>query len=170
MKKQRLSILILFIALALMPVGLVLAHGGPEITAEPTIVPAGGEITITGGEMEEGELFVITLEGMTDSILLGEAAVIEEEGEGGFEATFIVPFDTPPGAYTVRAATDDETALVEITITPPVEKASAEPAVAIQEPSGELHELDRSKPAVQIIGVVIAALASLGLGFWLVRR
>jgi len=120
--------------------------------------------------MEEGELFVITLEGMTDSILLGEAAVIEEGGEGGFEATFIVPLDTPPGAYTVRAATADETALVEITITPPVEEASAEPAVAIQEPSGELHELDRSKPAVQVIGVVIAALVSLGLGLWLVRR
>ncbi|HID54076.1 MAG TPA: hypothetical protein EYP41_18815 [Anaerolineae bacterium] len=169
MKKQLLLILILLSALALMPAGLALAHGGPEIVVEPTIVPAGGEITITGSEMEEGELFLITLEGMTDSILLGEADAVEEGGEGGFEVTFIVPLDTPPGAYTVRAATDEETALVEITITPPTDEASDEP-VTIQEPSGELHDLDRSKPVIQVIGVVIAALVSLGLGFWLVRR
>ncbi len=168
MKKQLLSILILFIALVL-PAGLVLAHGGPKIIVEPTIVPAGGEITISGSEMEEGELFVITLEGMTDSILLGEADVIEEGGEGGFTVTFIVPSDTPPGAYTVRAATDEETALVEITITPPTSEASDKPAT-LREPSGELHDLDRSKPTIQVIGVVITVLVSLGLGFWLVRR
>ena len=169
MNKQLLGSLVLFVILALTPVPVALAHGGPEITAEPDVVPAGGEIVIIGGEMEAGELFVITLEGVTESILLGEVAVIEKDGEGGFEVTFTIPAGAPPGSYTVRAATDEETALVEIAVTAPKIEASDEPAI-VQEASGEPHELGRSKPAGQIIGVIIAALASLGLGVWLIRR
>lgn len=169
MNKHLLRSLILIVALALMPVTVALAHGEPVIIAEPVVVPAGGEIAIIGSEMEAGELFVITLEGVTESILLGEVAVIEKDGEGGFEATFTIPAGAPPGSYTVRAATDEETALVEITITAPKNEASDEPAI-VQDASGESHELDRLKPAGQVIGVVIATLASLGLGVWLVRR
>ncbi len=169
MRKQLISFLILFVTLALTPVGMALAHGEPVIAVQPTIVAAGEEIAVIGTEMEAGEVFIITLEGMTDSILLGEAAVVEEGDDGGFEATFTIPADTPPGSYTIRAATDEETAVADVTITAPTHEASAVPAT-IQEASSESHDLDRSKSAGQVAGVIIVALVSLGLGFWLTRR
>ena len=170
MKKTLLSILILIIVLALTPMSSALAHGEPVIVVQPVIVAAGEEITVIGTEMEAGELFVISLEGITNSIPLGEAAVVEEGDEGGFEAVFIIPADTPPGSYTVRAVTDEgETAVTDLTVTAPTNKASDGPAT-VQEPSGEPHDLDRSESTGQVIGIVIAALASLGLGFWLVRQ
>ena len=51
----------------------------------------------------------------------------------------------------------------------PSEQASAGPAT-VQEPSGEQHVLDRTKPTGQVVGVVIVALVSLALGIWLVRK
>ena len=170
MKKQLISFLILFVALALTPVGLALAHGEPVIAVQPAIVVAGEEITVIGAEMEAGEVFVITLEGMADSILLGEAAVVEEGDDGGFEVTFTIPADTPPGSYTIRAATDEETAVADITITAPAEAHTDNQPAPAPEPSAAPLDLARPQSTAQNVGVIITALVSLGLGLWLVRR
>ncbi len=50
----------------------------------------------------------------------------------------------------------------------PSEEASAAPAMA-QEPSGELHAIDRSKPVSQVIAVVIVIAVSAAAGFVLIR-
>jgi hypothetical protein len=69
----------------------------------------------------------------------------------------------------VQAATQEgETATADLTITAPSEEASAAPAVA-QEPSGELHEIDRSKPVSQVIAVAIVIAVSAAAGFVLIR-
>jgi hypothetical protein len=54
-------------------------------------------------------------------------------------------------------------------VTSPSEQASAGPAL-VQEPSGEQHVLDRTKPTGQVIGVGIIALISLALGIRFVRK
>ena len=157
-------------AFALVPLSAALAHGEPVIAVEPAIVAAGGQITITGTEMEPGEVFTITLESLSGSIPLGDASVTGEGGEGGFTATFTVPSDITPGSYTVRATTEEgETASADLTVTAPSELARAEPAM-VQEPTGELHEIDRSKPIGQIIAVVAVIAASAVGGLWLIRR
>ena len=146
------------------------AHGEPLIDVQPAVAPAGGEITVTGTEMEPGEVFAITLESATDSIPLGEATATGAGEEGGFVAGFTLSSDVAPGSYTVRATTDaGEVALGDLTVTEASTEASTGPAT-VREPSGAEHVLDRSKPAGQVAGVVTVALASLGLGAWLVLR
>jgi len=157
-------------ALALAPVGIALAHGEPVIAVQPAVVAAGDQITITGIEMEPGEVFAITLEGVSGSLPFGEATVIGEGEEGGFTMAFTVPADTAPGSYTVRAATEEgESAEADLTVTAPSTEASADPAMA-QEPTGEQHLLDRSKPIGQTAAVVVVIALSAAAGFVLIRN
>ena len=148
----------------------VLAHGQPVIDVQPAMAPAGGEITITGMEMEPGEVFMITLESTTSTTVLGEATASGEGEDGGFTARFTIPTNVVPGSFKVRAETEaGEVAFSELTITGASTEASTGPAMA-REPSGEEHVLDRSKPAGEVFGAVAIALASLGLGLWLILR
>lgn len=166
----RFLTLSLLILSALTPFRSALAHGEPVIDVQPAVVPVGGEITVTGAEMEPGEVFVISLESSTNSIPLGEAAAAGEGEEGGFVARFTIPVVVAPGSYVVRAATEEgETATADLTVTEASTQASAAPAM-VQEPTGELHALDRTKPAGQIIGASLVAFGSLVLGVWLVRK
>jgi hypothetical protein len=168
MKKQIVRTLILFVVLASW--GSALPHGDPVIVVSQTVVAAGGQVTVVGTEMDAGQKFAIILEGITTSIPLGEAVASGDGEDGGFEATFTIPAGTPPGWYTVRAtAGKDETAVTDLTVTAPTGEATSQPAT-VREPTGELHQLDRSKSTGEIFGVVITILASTGLGFWLVRR
>ncbi len=170
MNMRYLLSLMIATAFAIVPLGAALAHGEPVIAVEPAVAAADGQITITGTEMEPGEVFTITLEGLTGSIPLGEATVTGEGEEGGFTATFTIPSDIAPGSYTVRAAIEaGETATADLTVTSPSEQASAAPAMA-QEPTGELHELDRSKPVGQIIAMVVVIALSTAAGFVLIRN
>ncbi len=168
--KMRFILRLMFaVAFAAVPLGAALAHGEPVIAVEPAVAAAGGQIIITGTEMEPGEVFTITLVGVAGSIPLGETTVIGEGEEGGFTVTFIIPVETVPGSYTVSAAAEDgDTTTADLTITAPSEEASAAPAVA-QEPSGELHEIDRSKPVSQVIAVAIVIAVSAAAGFVLIR-
>lgn len=159
--------LVVVATLLLMPMAVTLAHGEPVITVSPSIVAAGGQITVTGTEMEPGELFVITLEGLAGSIRLGEVEATGEGEEGGFVVTFTIPADTAPGSYMVRAATEEgEAAEADLTVTVPSAEASANQAM-IQEPTGERHALDRGKPTGQIIGVAVVIVLSGLAGLWL---
>ncbi len=161
--------LIILAALALAPVSIALAHGEPVIAVQPAVVAAGGQITVTGTEMEPGEVFAITLEGVSGSVPLGEAAVTGEGEEGGFTATFTIPADTAPGSYTVRAATEEgESAEADLTVTAPSAEASAGPVMA-QGPTGEQHLLDRSKPIGQMAVVAVVIALSAAAGFVLIR-
>lgn len=172
MKMQFLLRLMIAGAVAAIPLGAALAHGELVIVVEPVVVAGGGQITLTGIEMEPGEVFTITLEGLTGSIRLGEATVTGEgeDANAGFTVTFTIPVETVPGSYTVSAAAEDgDTTTADLTITAPSEEASAAPAMA-QEPTGELHELDRSKPIGQIIAVVVVIALSTAAGFVLIRN
>ncbi len=202
MKKHVLRSLIILIGLAFVSIGVALAHGRPVVAVQPTIAPAGGQIIVTGTEMEVGETFTITLEGPTGSIFLGTvtatgtdkesmtdqeqnkatpeaeskatpesgAATSDESAEGGFTVAYTTPDKTPPGPYTVKATAEDGDATeTDLTITAASAQASAEPAM-VQEPSGEQHQLDRSKPTGEIVGIVAVAIVSGGLGLWLVRK
>lgn len=169
MRVYVLRSLIIVAALVLAPVSIALAHGEPVIAVEPGVVPAGGTITVTGSEMEPGEVFVLTLEGPTGSIPLGEATATGEGGEGGFVTKFVIPANVAPGSYTVRAATEEgEAAVADLTVTAPSAEASAGPAT-VQQATGEPHVLDRGKPMGQVAGVVLLIALSAVLGFVLVR-
>ena len=170
MKAYLMRSLVIVAVLALVPLGTALAHGEPVIAVEPTVVAAGGQITITGTEMEPGEEFAITLEGPAGSTPLGEAVANSEGEEGGFTATFTIPAEAAPGSYVLRAATQEgEAAVADLTVTSPTTEASAAPAT-IQEPTGEEHLLDRTKPVGETVAILVAAVTALVLGFWLIRR
>ena len=118
---------------ALVPTTVGHAHGEPIIVVSPAVAAAGASITVTGTEMEPGEVFRLFLENASTSIELGETAV------------------------------------ADLTVTATSAEADPGPAMA-QEPSGEPHLLDRSKPAGEIAGAASLALASGLLGVWLIRR
>mgnify|MGYP002624202590 CR=1 FL=1 len=147
--------------------GTVRAHGEPVISVNPLSVPAGSEVLVTGTEMEEGEVFSITLEGLTMSITLGEATVTGE----GFEIMLTIPADVPPSSYRVQAATEEgETAVADLTITPPINGVDGDKLAEGQpEPSAEPMALDRPGSAARTTGIIVVALLSLGVGFWLIR-
>ena len=161
--------MLISLAFIAVPVGIARAHGEPIIAVEPPIVAAGAQIGVTGTEMEPGEVFTVSLEGLSGSIPLGEATATGEEDEGGFTVTFTIPADATPGSYTVSAAAEDgDTTTADLTVTAPSESASAAPAMA-QEPTGELHVIDRSKPLGEIIAVMAVIALSLIGGVALVR-
>ncbi|MEW5956255.1 MAG: hypothetical protein AB1801_00910 [Chloroflexota bacterium] len=60
--------LMVLVALALRLPGVAWAHGEPVIAVNPAVVAAGGAMTVTGAEMEPGEVFNLTLEGPAGSI------------------------------------------------------------------------------------------------------
>lgn len=160
---------IVLAALALAPVGVALAHGEPVIAVQPAVVAAGGQITITGTEMEPGEVFAITLEGVSGSVLLGEATATGEGEEAGFTVAFAIPIETAPGSYQVSATAEDGDATsADLTVTAPSAEASAGPAV-MQESTGEEHVLDRSKPLGQTAAVAGVIALSAAAGFVLIR-
>jgi hypothetical protein len=197
MKKYVLRSLISLIAVAFISIGVAFAHGAPVIAVQPMIAAAGGQITVTGTGMGAGETFTLTLERATTSTYLGtvtaaankdhsgmtapvaesnatpesSAATSDVPVEGGFfTATYIIPDKTPPGSYTVKATAEDGDATeTDLTITEPSGQASADPAM-IQEPTGELHQLDRSKPTGEVAAILVVAMVSGGLGLWLARR
>src|SRR5512135_907007 len=134
-----------FVVVALLALAwpaIALAHGQPVLAIQPAIVAAGGTVTVTGSEVEPGEVFALTLQGLSGSVPLGQATVKGEGEEAGFTATFTVPADSVPGSYTVRAATDDGgTASADLTVTASSDKASAGPAV-VQKATNAPHLLD----------------------------
>ena len=173
MKTQPLILrgLIVLALLVIVPVGvgIALAHGTPIIAVEPTIAAAGSSITVTGSDMEAGESFTITLDGMAGSTELGTVPAASEGQEAGFTVTYTVPASSTPGSYTVRAiAEDGDATTADLTVTAATDQASAGPAMA-QEPSAAPHVIDRSKPAGEVAVVVVLALLSGGLGVWLAR-
>ncbi len=200
MKKYMLRSLIILIGLAFVSIGVVLAHGRPVVAVQPTIAPAGGQITVTGTEMEAGETFTITLEGPTGSIFLGtvtatgaekesttdqeqkqaapEATATSESGEaksdeseeGGFTVTYVIPDKTPPGPHTVKATAEDGDATETDLTITGASEQASAEPAMVQEPSGEQHQLDRFKPTGEIVGIVAVAIVSGGLGLWLVRK
>jgi hypothetical protein len=204
MNRHLFRILIILAALTAAPLGGVLAHGAAVIAVQPDVVAAGGEITVTGTEMEAGETFAITLEGTATSITLGTAtatasgagetsmssdtqmkatpevepqATVEsvttpssEAAEGSFRVTFTISREIAPGSYIIKATPEDgDTAEADLTVTAPSDQASAGP-VTIQEPTGEEHQLDRSKPTGEIVGIAVVVIMSGGLGLWLARK
>ena len=69
----------------------------------------------------------------------------------------------------MRAAPEaGKSAKADLTVTAPSAEASADPAMA-QEPTGEQHLLDRSKPIGQMAAVVVVIALSAAAGFVLVR-
>jgi hypothetical protein len=156
--------------LAVNPIGAAFAHGEPVIRVDPPVVAAGGSITVTGTEMEPGEVFDLALESAAISISLGQAAVEGEGEEGGFVVTLTLPGDLAPGSYRLRASTEEgESAVADLTVTAASSEASAGPAT-VQEASAEPHVLERRKPAGQVAAVALLAAASVLLGLWLIRR
>lgn len=153
--------------MALVSVGAVLAHGEPIITVEPAVAAAGGQITITGADMEDGEAFKITLESAAGVFELGEATAAQDGDEAGFAVTFTLPTDLTAGSYLVRAATNEgETATADLTISASSEQMNDQPMEASVEPLS----LDRPRSAGLVISVVLASLISASLGLWLIRR
>lgn len=165
--KNILSIsLLIALVLAFMPYGTALADGVPVIIVEPSVAAPGDQITITGTDMEEGEVFKFTLESASGVFEIGEATAAPDGEEAGFTAVFTLPDDLPAGFYLLRAMTDEgETTATDLTIVSSADQANAVP----MEASAAQHTLDRSKPPLLIGSVIALALLSAGLGVWLVR-
>ena len=155
------------LVLAFTPYGTALADGVPVIIVEPSVAAPGDQITITGTDMEEGEVFVFTLEGAAGAFDLGEATAVPDGEEAGFTVVFTLPSDLATGSYLVRAVTDEgETATADLTIGASSESMNAEP----MEASAELLALDRSKPPLLIGSMIVLVLLTAGLGVWLIRK
>lgn len=152
--------------LSLTSVGIALAHGEPTIIVEPAVAASGGQIAVIGADMEDGEVFKITLENAAGTVQLGEATAVKEGEEAGFNAFFTLPGELNEGFYLLRATTDEgETTAADLTIVASADQTNAVP----MEASAAQHTLDRSKPPLLIGSVIVLALLSAGLGLWLVR-
>lgn len=120
--------------------------------------------------MSSGGQMPATPESEPTTTAEGATAAGETAAEGGFTVAFTIPDSTPPGSYTVKASPEDGDATeTDLTITGPSDQASVGPAT-VQEPTGELHQIDRSKPSGEIVSIVTVAIVSGGLGLWLTRK
>ena len=145
---------------------IALAHGEPIITVEPPVASPGEQITIVGADMEDGEVFQVTLESASGTVQLGDATATKDGEEAGFTVTFTIPDDLTVGFYLLRATTEEgESAAADLTIVSSTDQANATPMGA----SAAEHTLDRSKPPLLIGSVIFFALISAGLGLWLLR-
>lgn len=139
----------------------VFAHGDAALVVTPATASPNGAIRVNGQDVEDGEVFVLTLESTTFVVTLGTVTV---EGEA-FEQEFTVPDHVPPGTYQVRAtSTEGEVISTELAV-----EAGAGTEAAAVEPSAALMELDRSKPIGQIIAIAAVLLVSAAIGILLVR-
>ncbi len=155
--------------IALLPLASALAHGEPVISVQPSIVAAGGQITVTGSEMEPGEAFTLTLENAMTSVPLGEAIATGEEEEGGFTMEFTIPLDIEPGTYSVVCTAEDgDSTTADLEITAPSTEASSGPAEMVGA-SGEQHILVRSRSPIEVIGAMTVLVLSAAAGVLLVR-
>lgn len=167
MKASFTTGLLVAVLLVLTSSGVALAHGEAVITVSPAAVALGGEVAVTGSDMEAGEVFAITLENALGTVPLGEATATGDGDEAGFTIILTIPDDVAPGAYIVRAATEEgEAVTADLTVTNEAGKALVE----VMEASAEPMQIDRSKPSGQVVGIVLVALVSAGLGIWLVRK
>ncbi len=154
--------LALILALTL-NVGLTMAHGGAELTVSPAAAAPGDTITVEGQGLEAGEVFTITLEGMSFQTELGRATVGEDED---FHQQFALPREIPPGTYQVLAVSEEgERLSAELTI---VGSTGGQPAAA-PEPSAEPMDLDRTISAGQWVVIIAGVVASVGAGVILLR-
>src|SRR3989304_1557076 len=104
--------------IALRPTTVGHAHGEPVIVVNPAIAAAGTSITVTGTEMEPGEVFRLFLESASTSTELGEATAEGEGEEGDFVLTISLPSDLPAGSYTLRAPSEEwGNAVADLTVT-----------------------------------------------------
>lgn len=168
MKRMFFHTLFVALLINLFLVSPVLAHGQPTITVEPTVASPGGQVTVTGTDMEDGEIFKLTLESVAGVADLGEATAKQDGDEAGFTTMFTMPSDLSPGSYLIRAATDEgETTTADLTIAAASQRMSLnqEPKEANPEP----FQVDRSKSPLIIGSVVVLALLSAGLGVGLIR-
>lgn len=166
MRTMFFRILLIVLLMELFLVSPVLAHGQPTITVEPTVASPGGQITITGTDMEDGEIFKLTLENVAGVVELGEATAKPEGDEAGFTETLTLPTDLTAGPYLIRAATEEgETTTADLTVGASSTSMENQPMEANPEPL----DVDRSKPPLVISFVVVLALLSAGLGAGLVR-
>jgi len=130
------TVALTLLALALLPVGIALGHSSPAIRVDPSVVVAGGTLTVIGKDMSDDTEFAITLERVGRSIPLGKVTTVAQDaGEAGFTASFTVPATTPPGSYTVRAQTQSGkisvTADLTVTAARPMPSPSVAPMAAI---------------------------------------
>ena len=158
----------LFIALlaSLFSVSVALAHGEPTISVQPSVAAPGGQITITGADMEDGEVFKITLESASGIFELGRVTATQNGDEAGFTAAFMLSSDLTPGSYLLRCVAEDgDTATADLTIA-----SSGQMNTQPMEASAEPLAVDRSKSPLLIGSVIVLALVSAGLGVWLIRK
>ena len=167
MKRMFFHTLFVALLINLFLVSPVLAHGQPTITVEPTAASPGGQVTITGTDMEDGEIFKLTLESVAGVVEIGEATAKQDGDEAGFTETFTLPTDLTAGSYLIRAATEEgETTTADLTVA-----ASSSTSMGNQpmEANPESFQVSRSKSSLVIGSVVVLALLSAGLGVGLIR-
>lgn len=156
-----ITILLLSIVMSGMP---AFAHGAATLTVSPVTAAAGETITVSLDGVVSGETFTITLVGLNVESELGTMTV----GDGVDTVTqdFTLPSNVPADTYQVQATSADGDILsAELTI----EAASSESgSTTAAEPSAEPMQLDRSKPAAQLVVIGLSIVVSAGLGLWLV--
>lgn len=168
MKVKLIISILIALLLTILSAGVVLSHGEPTITVQPQVAPPGSQITIIGSDMEDGEIFQITLEGMINTIPLGEASAKQDGDEAGFRADFTLPSDLSTGSYTVQAATDEgETTTADLTIAASTQPMSMNTGAMAARAEPEV--IDRSKPLVEVGSIAVLALLSALAGIVLVR-
>ncbi|MCA0453994.1 MAG: hypothetical protein LCI00_08475 [Chloroflexi bacterium] len=156
---------LLLIGLVIVGLGMTpaFAHGAAELTVAPSAVAPNGAITVSADGVEDGEIFTITLDAPTFTVRLGGATA---DGDS-FSQDYIIPGHVPPGDYQVNARTaDGEVISAELTVQA---EASASPQTAMVEPSAAPMQLDRSKPTIQVVAIVVGLLLTAGIGAVLVR-
>lgn len=168
MKMKLILSVLIALLLSIISAGVVLSHGEPVITVQPAVAAPGSHITVIGSDMEDGEVFQITLEGMINTISLGEASAKQDGDEAGFTASFTLPTDLSTGSYLVQAATDEgETTTADLTVAASTQPMSMN--TGSMQARAEPEVIDRTKPLVEVGSIAVLALLSAVAGIVIVR-
>ena len=159
----------LVLILLLQMVSMAVAHGSATLIAEPNQAAAGEDITITGSDMEDGENFTITLEGLFETFQLGHVEAADE----GFSMAVTIPGGALPGLYSLVATfAEGETVLTEFVVLEAGSAAVDEHAEGESETlvTAEKVDLDLNRSSLEM-GLAVGVILTAGIGgLWLVKR
>lgn len=160
-------VLVASVALALLAVGPVLAHGGggDGISVEPDSAQAGDTVVLAGQGLEPNSDRVLVLAGPDITIDLGS---VTTDAEGMFQKEIKIPAHLLGGAYEFRAI-GDETLVTGVAITAAAGMAGGASSGTDAEETVQAYQPGPLTEGL-LIGGALALLAIGGLLVWGAER
>jgi LPXTG-motif cell wall-anchored protein len=143
----------------------------PTIVADPTVVEAGDEVTVTGTGFPAGATVTVQLKD-TQGNNIGDPVTVEVDEDCGFTTPITVPEGTPPGVIIVDAQPDDgsEGAQTPITVVAGSPDAGSDDGDDAGAGAGDGTDGGLAATGANVTALIAAMVLLLGAGAVMIKR